>query len=147
MTQQHFKEQCDINRILDAYKVKARAMGVSVAELMPKLGSEQFLDVSNLDDYLTSQNRIAQVNQMFEALPAEVRRSYNDNPANFVAALGDSRNYRKFADLGIMDINQVVEYENLVKQSGMVAGNNQSAESDSVVSAAEQGQAVGKEAQ
>lgn len=147
MTQQCFKEQCDINRILDAYKVKARAMGVSVAELMPKVGSEQFADVSNLDDYLDAQNRIAQVNQMFEALPAEVRRSYGDDPRNFVSALGDSTNYRKFAELGIMDKKQVFEYENLIKQSGMVAGNNQSAKSGSVVSGTEQGQAVGKEAQ
>ncbi|QIR82400.1 internal scaffolding protein [Chicken microvirus mg8_109] len=148
ITQQHFKEQCDINRILDAYRVKARAMGVSVVELMPKLGSEQFADVSNVDDYLTAQNRIAQVNQMFEALPAEVRRSYDDDPANFVAALADSQNYRKFADLGIMDINEVIEYEDVIaKQSGVVAGDNQHAKSDTVVSATEQKGPVNQAAQ
>lgn len=151
MTQQHFKEQCDINRILDSYRVKARALGVSVSELMPKLGSEQFADVSNLDDYLTAQNRISQVNQMFEALPAEVRRSFDDDPSNFVAALGDSNNYSKFADLGILDKQEYRTYVQALQQSqqsGVASGDNQSAKSGSFVSDSEQkGQAVNQAAQ
>lgn len=150
MTQQHFKDECDINNILAAYHIKARSMGVSVSELIPKLGSEQFADVSNLDDYLTAQNRIAQVNQIFESLPSEVRRSYNDDPRNFVAALGDSNNYAKFADLGIFDKQEYRTYVQALQQSqqsGVASGDNQSAKSGSVVSGTEQGQAVNQAAQ
>lgn len=141
LTQQCFKEQCDINNILESYSQQARAMRANIADLLPPIDSQDFADISNMEDFLTAQNKIAKVTQIFEQMPSNVRPEFGDDPANFIAALGDSQKYSQLADLGVLNRK---EYENYVQalqqfeQSGMVAGDNQSLKSDSVVSGSEQ---------
>ena len=150
LTQQCIKEQCDINNILESYSQQARAMRANIADLLPPIDSQDFADISNMEDFLTAQNKIAKVTQIFEQMPSNVRREFGDDPSNFIAALGDSQKYSKLADLGVFSKQEYARYEQALQQfgqSGMVAGNNQSAESDSVVSGTEQKGQVNQAAQ
>ncbi len=46
----------------------------------------QYLDVSEVGDFADMQEKVAQVKQAFEQLPAEERRRYGDDPTAWVEA-------------------------------------------------------------
>ena len=52
LTQQEFKESCDINNILAKFSVQANALGVEPSQLMPQ-DQGTYGDFSNLDDFQT----------------------------------------------------------------------------------------------
>ncbi len=46
----------------------------------------QYLDVSEVGDFAEMQEKVAQVKQAFEQLPAEERRQYGDDPTAWIEA-------------------------------------------------------------
>ena len=69
---------------------------------------------------------------------------------NFVSALGDQNKYARLAELGVFSKQEYARYEQALQQfeqSGMVAGNNQGAKGDSVVSDTEQKGQINQSAQ
>lgn len=73
---QSFKDQCDINRILD----KAKRAGV-VSHISQYGG--QYGDFTGFD-YESAMVRIAEANSMFYDLPAEVRAEFGNKPSAFL---------------------------------------------------------------
>lgn len=92
----------DPGQDVDIQKIVAKALRgqpVSTVTAQPS-----FLDVSALPDYQASVDRVAMVNNVFSGLNAVVRRDiFGNNPENMVAFLGDSANYRKAVELGLLD--------------------------------------------
>lgn len=75
-TKQSFKRECDINVIVARVKR-------GEAEL-PEDSAQRFADVSDFPDYLEMRNRIARADEMFEALPAKIRRNLGNDPSRLV---------------------------------------------------------------
>lgn len=76
---QSYKDQCDINRILD----KAARTG-TVSHLNKH--AQFYADVADFD-YEVAQNEIAKANSAFYDLPAEVRREFGNKPGAFLSFL------------------------------------------------------------
>ena len=100
LTQQEFKESCDINNILAKFAVQAQALGVEPSQLMPQ-DQGTYGDFSNLDDFQTAQNKIAFLNDQFSNLPSDVRRKFGDNLNNFIAAISDPSRIDELGELGV----------------------------------------------
>ncbi len=93
MTQQHSKDETDINKIMARY-IKTGVID-HVAKYQP-----QYLDNNDLD-YHQSQNIIIKADAMFAELPSSVRRKFLNNPAEFLKFVSDEKNHEKLADLGL----------------------------------------------
>lgn len=100
LTQQEFKETCDINNILAKFAVQAQALGVEPSQLMPQ-DQGSYGDFSNLDDFQTAQNKIAFLNDQFSNLPSDVRRKFGDDLNNFMSAISDPNRIDELGELGV----------------------------------------------
>lgn len=95
MTEQHFKDECDINNIVARYE----ATGV-----MPSGSAEPlFGDFEKFPtDLLSSRKFFDEAESRFMELPANVRKEFNNSPLELLAALQDSSNRQRFIDLGLI---------------------------------------------
>ncbi len=110
LTQQEFKESCDINNILAKFSVQAQALGVSISQLMPQ-DQGTYGDFSQLDDFQTAQNKIAFLNDQFSNLPSSVRRHFGDNLNNFINAVSDPSRIDELGDLGVWNKDSFLEFK------------------------------------
>lgn len=100
LTQQEFKDSCDINKILAKFAVQAQALGVDPSLLMPQ-DQGAYGDFSQLDDFQTAQNKIAFLNDQFSNLPSNVRRKFGDNLNDFISAISDPSRIDELGELGV----------------------------------------------
>ena len=83
-TKQSFKDSCDVNKIIG----KMWKAG-TLSHLEQFQG--QYADFSNFD-FHEAQNRIAKGKSMFERLPAELKREFDQDPQKFFAFVNDPAN-------------------------------------------------------
>lgn len=110
LTQQEFKESCDINNILAKFSVQAQALGVEPSQLMPQ-DQGTYGDFSNLDDFQTAQNKIAFLNDQFSNLPSDVRRKFGDDLNTFITAISDPTRIDELGDLGVWNKDSYLEFK------------------------------------
>ena len=85
MTQQQFKDECDVNNILSKY----RKTGL-ITHLSKHKG--EFGDFSSVTDYQTSLARLEQAHDSFQQLPSELRSKFHNDPKNLIEFLADPKN-------------------------------------------------------
>ena len=100
MTQQHFKKECDINTIIDNF--------TRTGEL-PQVYGAEFADYSDGFDYQTSMNFLIRAQEMFDDLPAKIRKEFNNNPAELLTFMDNPENYDRGVELGLFEKRPVVE--------------------------------------
>lgn len=110
LTQQEFRESCDINNILAKFSVQAHALGVETSQLMPQ-DQGTYGDFSNLDDFQTAQNKIAFLNDQFSNLPSDVRRKFGDDLNTFMSALSDPTRIDELGELGVWNKDSFLEFK------------------------------------
>ena len=96
LTEQHFKDECDVNLIVERYQ----ATGV-----MPS-GSHQplFGDFEKFpSDLLSSRKFFDEAESRFMELPAALRKEFNNSPLELLSALQNPDNRDKFIELGLID--------------------------------------------
>lgn len=98
ITQQHFKEECDINNIIARYE----QTGILTDPLQPGRNFE-FGDYSAVQDYQDSLNFVIEARQMFDSLPSNLRERFNYDPARLLQFLGDENNRDEAVRLGLID--------------------------------------------
>lgn len=79
MTQQHFKDTCDINQVLAKYQE------TGVIDHVNKFGA-RYADVAGID-YQTSMQTVAAANSMFAELPSHARDQFDNNVEKFIEFL------------------------------------------------------------
>jgi len=79
-TKSEFKSECDINAIMARY--------IRTGELpeSARMAAARFADVSETPSFMEMQDKILAANAMFAALPAAVRKQFDNDAAKFVAA-------------------------------------------------------------
>lgn len=87
-TRQEFKDECDINLLVARFE-KTGSFYNPLSPMKGEVRVPEFLDCSNLPDFLDAQKLIATANEQFAALPAVVRSACNNDPAALLAALND----------------------------------------------------------
>lgn len=91
--QQHFKEQCDINYIM-------RKFG-QTGQLPPDVRVPQYGDFTGITDFHSAMTAVAQAHESFDALPAEVRSRFVNDPGRFVDFCMDPANESELVRMGL----------------------------------------------
>lgn len=99
LTQQQFKDECDINHIMQRY----RDTGFLVDPLQKVTAKPQFGDFSTEADFMEAQNVIVRARENFEALPSHVRKEFGNDPARMLAFLEKESNYARAVELGLVE--------------------------------------------
>lgn len=74
MAQQHFKDECDVNNILRKYE--STGLVTHVANGTPSYG-----DFSSVLEFQQAQNILIEAQDAFDALPASLRKRFDNDPA------------------------------------------------------------------
>lgn len=94
LTQQHDKDEADINVLVRRFGVTGEVPQTTVAPVY-----EDFTEVAN--DYHSAMNLILQANQSFSELPAEVRLRFNNDPGMFVDFVSNYENISEMREMGL----------------------------------------------
>jgi phage internal scaffolding protein len=95
LAQQHYKDECDINTILQKFNVTGL---LPESPLSPRYG-----DFSGISDYHTALNRVIAAQDEFEALPAQIRARFGNDPAQLIEFLENEKNRPEAEDLGLVE--------------------------------------------
>jgi phage internal scaffolding protein len=105
LTQQHFKDECDINNILRQFNVTGL---LPEAPLSPRYG-----DFTGISDYQTALNQVIAAEDEFMSLPANIRARFNNDPGQLIDFMENNENRNEAIKLGLVkeavDLPQVVE--------------------------------------
>lgn len=82
-TLQSFKDDADINNLVRRFKLTGQAP-------MPNM-SPFYGDFTQVEDYQSAMNMIIAARESFHALPAEVRKKFNNDPAQLIEYLNDPK--------------------------------------------------------
>lgn len=94
MAQQQFKEECDINTIVERFGLTYKTPDNL---RMPSYG-----DFDGIDDYHSACNAIAVANETFELLPASTRARFNNDPGAFHDFFRNEENRPEAERLGLV---------------------------------------------
>lgn len=95
MTQQQFREECDINTIVERFGLTGQ-MPQNLA--MPVSG-----DFTGVTDFHTAMNVVRQAQEQFLTLPGELRERFGNDPGALVAFLDDDKNRPEAERLGLVN--------------------------------------------
>lgn len=98
LTKQSFKDECDINKIMQRFKK------ISSADFLNRYQgyvSGEFGDFSAVSDYRTALDQLSQSRGVFDALPAKVRSRFNFDPAVFLDFVQNPANGDELVSLGL----------------------------------------------
>ena len=118
-TQQHQKDECDINLIIKRHTPEQIA-------LMATQNEGQYGDATSID-YHAAQNIIANANTMFNDLPSEIRNQFDNDPALFLDFTSNEENYAEMRKMGIMSPEPIIASESTVSVSEPVSKADDSA--------------------
>jgi len=94
-TQQHFKDECDINNILRQFNITGQ---LPAQTLNPKYG-----DFTGISDYKTALDRVISADEEFMNLPANVRARFNNDTAQLIDFLDNEDNRLEAEKLGLVE--------------------------------------------
>jgi len=100
LAQQHMKDECDINVIVERFGV--------TGELPTAPVSPQFGDFSGISDYHTAINAVRASEEAFMALPAKIRARFDHDPNALLQFLNDPINRDEAIEIGLIDGEPVV---------------------------------------
>lgn len=91
MTKQAFKDSTDINKLMARV-----AAGQTISHLV-KHGAV-YGDFSDIDDLMDAHAKLARGQAIFDELPGEVKREFNNSPAEFFKYVNDPANAENVAE-------------------------------------------------
>lgn len=101
LAQQHMKDECDINVIIERFGVTGELPSAPV--------SPQYGDFSGVTDYHSALNQINATMDDFMALPAKLRVRFDHDPVKLLDFLQNDQNRDEAIQLGLIDGQPVVE--------------------------------------
>jgi phage internal scaffolding protein len=101
LAQQHMKDECDINVIVERFGVTGVLPSAPVS---PTYG-----DFSGVTDYHSALNKINATMDDFMALPAQLRVRFDHDPVKLLEFLENDQNRDEAIQLGLIDGQPVVE--------------------------------------
>lgn len=94
MTQQSFKDECDINQIMDKYQQTG-----FIDEFYDRQ-NPQYADVSGTLDYHTAQNLLSAAQEAYDALDPSIRARFR-SPLDFLRFVDDPANGQDLIAMGL----------------------------------------------
>lgn len=94
LAKQQFAEECDINTIVRRFRI--------TGELPSNVRMPTYGDFTEVTDFHSAMNAVAAARESFEAMPAEVRARFNNDPGAFVDFCSDDKNRAEAEKLGLV---------------------------------------------
>lgn len=94
LTDQSFKDDADINVIIDRYK-RAGTIPAAAAENL------HFIDFTEVTNFQDAMIKICEAEDMFNSLDAKVRYRFNNDPGEFLAFVEDPNNLDELVKMGL----------------------------------------------
>lgn len=91
MTQQHFKDECDINNILKSYRGK-----------IPTSEEPAFFMDCTVNDLQSAYEIAEDIGSRFDSLDSEVRAKFNNNPLELLEFVHNADNQTAAIELGLL---------------------------------------------
>ena len=91
MTQQHFKDECDINNILKSYRGK-----------IPASTEPAFFMDCTVNDLQSAYEIAEDIGARFDSLDSEVRAKFNNNPLELLEFVHNADNETAAIELGLL---------------------------------------------
>lgn len=113
LTKQSFLEESDINTIVKRFGITGE---IPTPVRMPTYG-----DFTGVTDFKSAMDAIAQANESFDAMPAEVRARFHNDPQEFVQFCSDENNRAEAQRLGLVPADQLPPAAALASQPGQTA--------------------------
>lgn len=98
ITQQQFKNECDINYIVNRYLQTGY-----VNPMLVRNGQPVFGDVSTIQGYKESLDQIQEADYMFMQLPAKIRDRFQHDPLKLLEFVANNDNYEEAVSLGLVE--------------------------------------------
>ena len=96
MTQQQFKDECDINNILRKHGHDPVAFSALTRQ------GGMYADFSNITEYREMLDAVIYADQAFSALPAHLRARFGNDPSQLLDFIQDKNNYDEGVTLGLV---------------------------------------------
>lgn len=96
MTQQQYKEECDVNHIMKKYITTGE-----IHHINRKQGV--YADMSEISDYQGMLDTVLDAQSKFQTLPADVREKFKNDPAKLIEFIQDPKNYDEGVKLGLFE--------------------------------------------
>ena len=96
MTKQEFVKECDINNVIKAYSQTGMVNHVNA-----KAAQGAYQDLPDVLDFQDSLHTIMAAEAAFMTLPAKVRDRFGQDPAEFLAFMGDPANEEEIRKIGL----------------------------------------------
>lgn len=113
-TDESFKDDCDVNIILDRFMKTGQ-----ITHLAKKPSS--YADVSDIPNLLDAHIAISNAKTAFGRLPSELRRKLNNDPLNLEEYLKDPENHEEAEHYGLLQIKQKFQKKSDQKTEGKKA--------------------------
>lgn len=94
-TQQQFKDQCDVNKIIKKYQKTGELDHL-------KKSQGVFADLTYVGDYQESLNKVIQANKSFSELNSQTRNRFRNDPQQLIEFLSDPKNEKEAIELGLI---------------------------------------------
>jgi phage internal scaffolding protein len=94
LAKQAFKDECDVNKIMRKFEKTGL-----IAHMNKYQGN--YADLPDAGDLQDAMNTILVAQQMFDALPAKVRKEFDNDPSAFLNFAQDPANYDEMVELGL----------------------------------------------
>lgn len=95
LAKQSFKKECDINHIMSKY-LKTGLIN-HVAKYNGKYGESLPTDF----DYQDACNAVLEAQEIFMSVPSDIRRKFNNDPAEFLEFVKNPENIEKMYEMGL----------------------------------------------
>jgi hypothetical protein len=95
MTRQEFADECDVNNVMAQYE-KTGILPANMNGNVP-----QYLDVTGIPDFRASLDFLNEATTAFMALPAVVRKEFDNDPAKFIDYAQDENNLPQMRKWGL----------------------------------------------
>ena len=95
LTKQEFRDQCDVNRIMDKYQKTGLLDHVSRYQ-------GQYGDFADAPDYHTALNKMYEADAMFMTVPSSIREMFNNDAGEFLEFVMDPANEAEMREIGLL---------------------------------------------
>lgn len=93
LAKQSFAEEVDINTIVKRFNL--------TGELPSGVRVPEYADFEGVFDYHSALNAIAAAHESFDAMPADIRARFQNDPASFVDFCNDPNNVEEMVKMGL----------------------------------------------
>lgn len=114
LTQQEFKDQCDISKVMSQYQCTGVVVNV-------RDNPGYYGDFTGIDDYRSAMESIEDARIAFAELPANIRARFGHEPSELLRFLGDENNREEAIKLGFIQSGQGLTTESEGTKPGTVA--------------------------